>query len=81
MHATLYKSLGNTPPVHMKVICRMYMYHVISHVQHAQMMMMFPCWQQQILKAGKAVYMYVLNKLHWLVQIPQSKQYYHMGLS
>ena len=32
-------------------------------------------------KQGKAVYMYVLNKLHWLIQIPQSKQYYHMGLS
>ena len=24
---------------------------------------------------------YVLNKLHWLIQTPQSKQYYHMGLS
>ena len=52
--------------------------HAIFHAQHAQTMML-PCWQQQISQAGKAVY--VLNKLHWLIQIPQSKQYYHMGLS
>ena len=76
MHATFYKSLGNTPPVYMKAICRRY--HVIYNVQHTQMMML-PCWQQPIPQAGKAVY--VLNKLHWLIQIPQSKQYYHMGLS
>ena len=75
MRATFYKSLGDTPRVYLNVACRMY--HAIFHMQHAQMML--PCWQQQILQAEKAVH--VLNNLHWLIQIPQSKQYYHMGLS
>ena len=76
MSISFYKLLENTPPVYLKATCRMY--HAIFHTLHTQTMML-PSWQQQILQAGKAVY--VLNKLHWLIQIPQSKQYYHMGLS
>ena len=81
MHATFYRLLGKTHPVYMKAIWRRY--HAIFHAQHTQMMML-SCWQQQILQAGKAVHVYCAKytcKLHWLIQVPQSKQYYHMGLS